>query len=198
MRVALVHDHLTQAGGAEKVLSVLAAMYPTAPVYTLVYDQRRFGRTLAERTVHTSFIQHLPGGVRRYQWFLPLMPWATEQHNLNEYDLVISSSSAFAKGVITNEKTLHVSYCHTPTRYLWSDTHEYVADLPYPKLVRALVPKLFVRLRLWDYAAAQRPDRLIANSETVRRRIAKFYRRESTVIYPPVDLSPFRSEEHTS
>ncbi|KKU49026.1 hypothetical protein A3E96_04995 [Candidatus Uhrbacteria bacterium RIFCSPHIGHO2_12_FULL_46_13] len=190
MRLALVHDYLTQTGGAEKVLSAFYQEFPEAPIYTLVYNPKRF-ISLGDRDVHTSFIQRLPGGIKHYQWFLPLMPWATERLDLRGYDIVLSSASAFAKGVVTGDHTLHICYCHTPTRYLWSDAHSYVEELPYPNVIKKMIPAILVRLRMWDFIAAQRPDILIANSENVRRRIGKYYRRDSKVLHPPVNIDSF-------
>ena len=195
MKLALVHDHLTQTGGAEKVLGSFHKEFPAAPIYTLVYNAERFSSLLANSDIRTSFIQRLPWGLKHYQWFLPLMPWATERHDLRGYDAVLSSASAFAKGVLTGDHTLHICYCHTPTRYLWSDAHSYVEELPYPFFVKKLIPALLVKLRMWDYLAAQRPDVMIANSATVRRRISKYYRRDSVVLYPPVNIEAFASSK---
>lgn len=193
MKIALVHDHLTQEGGAEKVLRALQEIWPHAPTYTLVYDERRVGSLFAGHEIRPSWLQHLPGAVRYNRLLLPWMPMATESYRLNEYDVVLSSSSAFSKGVITQATTLHLCYCHTPTRYLWTDTHEYVAELPYPRFIkRLLLPPLLSRLRQWDFLAAQRVDRYIANSKTVAGRIDKFYRRDSTVVHPPVATTQFR------
>ena len=195
MKLALVHDHLTQTGGAEKVLGSFHKEFPAAPIFTLVYNAERFSSLLANSDIRTSFIQRLPWGLKHYQWFLPLMPWATERHDLRGYDAVLSSASAFAKGVLTGDHTLHICYCHTPTRYLWSDAHSYVEELPYPFFVKKLIPALLVKLRMWDYLAAQRPDVMIANSATVRRRISKYYRRDSVVLYPPVNIEAFASSK---
>jgi len=195
MKIALVHDHLTQTGGAEKVLGSFHKEFPAAPIFTLVYNAERFSSLLANSDIRTSFIQRLPWGLKHYQWFLPLMPWATERHDLRGYDAVLSSASAFAKGVLTGDHTLHICYCHTPTRYLWSDAHSYVEELPYPFFVKKLIPALLVKLRMWDYLAAQRPDVMIANSATVRRRISKYYRRDSVVLYPPVNIEAFASSK---
>jgi glycosyltransferase involved in cell wall biosynthesis len=119
------------------------------------------------------------------------MPLATERHNLHDFDVVISSTSAFAKGVLTRPGTLHISYCHTPTRYLWTDTHEYIADLKYSRLIKTALPRIIHHLRLWDRMSVDRVDYFIANSDTVRQRIQKYYRRESDIIYPPVDTHRF-------
>jgi len=131
MKVALIHDHLAQDGGAEKVLKVLSEMFPDAPIYTLLYEQKQVNKYFKGRHIETSVIQKLPGGVRHYQWYLTFMPLAVEFFDLSDYDLVISDASAFAKGVITKPGCLHICYCHTPTRYLWSDTHQYINELKY-------------------------------------------------------------------
>src|SRR3989338_11363652 len=191
MRVALVHDYLVQDGGAERVLRVLHEMYPQAPLFTLFHRAKSMGRFFDARDIRTSFLQHMPFGARHYQWYLPLMPLAVERLPLHDYDVVISSSSAFAKGVITNPKSLHLCFCHTPTRYLWTESHSYVEELPYPSFVKALIPPLLARLRIWDRLAADRVDYFIANSHNVQARIKKNYRRPITVIYPPVEVEKF-------
>ncbi len=192
MKIALVHDYLTQDGGAERVLKVFQEIWPEAPIFVLFHDKSRAPSVFSGRNIHTSFLQKVPGAIRKYQWFLPFMPAATEHHNLSEFDVVLSSSSAFAKGVITRPNTLHICYCHTPTRYLWSDTHEYVAGLPYNRLVKWFVPFLLTQLRLWDRLTSERVDHFIANSKTVAHRIRKYYGRESLVMYPPVEARSFQ------
>jgi len=191
MKIALIHDHLTQAGGAEKVLQCLQEIFPSAPTYTLIYDSEKL-KLFKDKKIITSFLQKMPWVLKRYQMYLPLMPTATESYNLMDYDVVISSSSAFAKGVITRSNTLHLCYCHTPTRYLWSDTHRYVEELRYNKLVKKFIPLLLTRLRQWDRLAADRVDYFLASSNNVALRIKKYYRRESTVIYPPVETDKFK------
>lgn len=191
MKIALVHDYLIQDGGAERVLMALHEMYPEAPVYTLLHDRKRANPVFANWDIRTSFLQSVPGGLSRYQWLLPLMPTATESYNLSDYDLVISSSSAFAKGIVTRPETLHISYCHTPTRYLWTDSLSYVEELRAPKVIKGLLPPVLSYLRLWDRMAADRVGTFVANSETVADRIRKYYGRESAVIHPPVDVESF-------
>ncbi len=190
MRLALVHDYLSQDGGAERVLSAFHELWPAAPIFVLFHDKNKLSQ-FAEADVRESMIAKLPFGRTKYQWYLPLMPLATERHNLHEFDVVLSSTSAFAKGVLTRPETLHISYCHTPTRYLWTDTHEYIADLKYNLIIKAALPRLIHRLRLWDKMSADRVDHFIANSDTVRGRIAKYYRRDSDIIHPPVDTDKF-------
>jgi glycosyltransferase involved in cell wall biosynthesis len=194
-RIALVHDHLGQDGGAERVLAVLQELYPEAPTYTLVYNPARANSVFAGRDIRTSFLQRLPFGQNHYQWYLAWMPNAVERYDLTDYDLVISSSAMFARGVITLPQTLHVDYCHTPTRFLWSDTHRYVEELRYPRFVRALSPFLLTRLRQWDRLAADRVDVFFANSASVQRRIAKYYRRPSVIVHPPVDTANFSAAD---
>jgi len=192
MKVALIHDHLAQDGGAEKVLKVLAEMFPEAPIFTLLSDQNNVDKYFKNRHIETSIIQKLPGGVSHYQWYLLFMPMAVEFFDLREYDLVISDTSSFAKGVITAPDCLHICYCHTPTRYLWSDTHQYINELKYNKWFKKIISLVLNSIRLWDRAASDRVDLFIANSRTVQQRITKYYRRDSVVIYPPVETERFK------
>ncbi|MEK7620439.1 MAG: glycosyltransferase, partial [Patescibacteria group bacterium] len=168
----------------------LHGLWPDAPLYTLLFDPKSLP-AFAGRDIRTSFLERLPFGRRKYQWYLPLMPTATEHYDLSDYDVVLSSTSAFAKGVLTRENTLHICYCHTPTRYLWSDTHSYIEELRVPRIVKMMLPPLLSRLRMWDRQAADRVDVFIANSQTVRRRIQKYYGRDAAVIHPPVDTHRF-------
>ncbi|MEI7620453.1 MAG: glycosyltransferase [Candidatus Falkowbacteria bacterium] len=195
MKVALVHDHLAQDGGAEKVLQVFADMYSDAPIYTLLYEAENANKNYHGKKIETSVIQKLPGGVKHYQWYLPFMPLAVEFFDLREYDLVLSDTSSFAKGVITLPNTLHVCYCHTPTRYLWSDTHQYINELKYNKWMKKIISLILTQIRMWDRLAADRVDVFIANSKTVQKRITKYYRRDSVVIYPPVETERFSIAE---
>ncbi|MBI5465706.1 MAG: glycosyltransferase [Candidatus Kerfeldbacteria bacterium] len=192
MKVILAHDHLNQIGGAEKVLAAFHHLYPEAPVYTLLFDRSAVGDFFQGWDIHHSFLESLPGGRRLFKWYVWLMPTAVEQLDVTEADLVITSASALIKGVVVKPETTHICYCHTPTRYLWSDTHQYTSDLPQPKLVKRLLPFILTRLRTWDYLAAQRVDHFVANSNFVASRIRKYYRREAEVIYPPVDTARWR------
>ncbi len=187
MKVALVHDHLAQDGGAEKVLKVFADMFPDAPIYTLLYEPANADKYYKDRRIETSIIQKLPGGVKHYQWYMPFMPMAVEFFDLRKYDLVLSDTASFAKGVITSPEAKHICYCHTPTRYLWSDTHQYINELKYNKYFKKIISLVLNYIRLWDRQAADRVDKFIANSKTVEKRISKYYRRNSQVIYPPVE-----------
>ncbi|RJO59188.1 glycosyltransferase family 4 protein [Candidatus Parcubacteria bacterium] len=192
MRIALVHEYLNQLGGAERVLEALHELYPEAPVFTLVHDTRRVGETFRDWKIQSSIIERLPGGKRFYKWYLLAMPAAIESFNFNGFDVVISDASAFAKGIIVPPGTLHICYCHTPTRYLWSDAHTYPNEVRVPKLVKKLLPFALNYLRNWDRQAADRVDVFIANSKFVAQRIHKYYRREAEVIYPPVDTDKFQ------
>jgi glycosyltransferase involved in cell wall biosynthesis len=192
MKSALIHDYLAQEGGAEQVLKTFQEIWPEAPTFVLFYDRKKVSPIFREKDIRTSFLQHIPLAVKKYQWFLLLMPAATESYNLEEFEVVLSSSSAFAKGIITKPETLHLCYCHTPTRYLWSDTHRYLEELPYSRPIKLLLPLFLNRLRLVDRLMAERVDYFIANSETVAQRIKKYYNREpAIVIYPPVETQNF-------
>lgn len=195
MKVALIHDHLAQDGGAEKVLKIFAEMFPDAPIYTLLYEKKNADKYYRGRDIQTSIIQKMPGGVKHYQWYMPFMPMAVEFFDLTGYDVVLSDTSSFAKGVITSSHTLHICYCHTPTRYLWSDTHQYINELKYNKYFKKLISLVLNYIRIWDRLAADRVDKYIANSKFVANRINKYYKRDSTIIYPPVEIDQFSVAE---
>ncbi|MBU1160832.1 glycosyltransferase [Patescibacteria group bacterium] len=191
MKVALIHDHLAQDGGAEKVLKALAELFPNAPIYTLLYEKKHVNRYFKNRCIKTSIIQRLPFGIKYYQWYLPFMPIAVEFFDLTEYDLVISDASAFAKGVITSPHALHICYCHAPTRYLWDYTHKYITELQYNKYFKKIISLVLNYIRIWDRTAADRVDKYITNSKYVKEKIKKYYQHSSTVIYPPVEIDKF-------
>jgi glycosyltransferase involved in cell wall biosynthesis len=191
MRVALVHDYLNQYGGAERVLEAFCQIFPQAPIYTLLYDRERTGRAFEGRRIQTSFLQKIPLLKSHHRPFLMLMPLAIEQFDLSQYDLVLSDSASYAKGVITQPKTLHVCYCHTPIRYAWDDSHKYIEEFGYPGLVKKVIPVFMNYIRLWDEQAAQRVDKFIANSQFVAKRIKKYYHQDSKVIHPPVKTNLF-------
>lgn len=188
-RVALVHDYLLQDGGAERLLLTLQEIFPDAPTFTLFYDPNRAHPAFRNKKIYTSMLQRWPLTRKHEHWTLPFMPMAVEHLDLSGYDLVISSASSFAKGVIVAPETRHISYIHTPTRFLWHDRLGYVNDLPRPRVIKRILPFLLHRLRQWDRIASARPDVLVTNSETSRRRIARYYGREAIVIAPPVDVA---------
>jgi glycosyltransferase involved in cell wall biosynthesis len=184
MKVAIVHYWLVGMRGGEKVVEALCELYPEADIFTHAYRPDRISDVIRRHRVQTTFIGRLPFARTRYRSYLPLMPFALEQLDLTAYDLVISSESGPAKGVITRPGALHICYCHTPMRYVWSGYHSYRRRAnPF---VRMVMPPLLHRLRLWDAASAVRVDHFIANSQNVAERIWRYYRRDSTVIYPPV------------
>lgn len=190
MKVALVHDYLNQMGGAERVLLALHALYPDAPIYTSIYDPERVDPAFQRIEIRSSFMQRLPLVMKHHQSFLMLYPYAFERHDLREYDLILSSSSAFAKGIISRPDALHICYCHTPMRWVWS-YQDYIKRERLGPMARALLPFFIERLRLWDQVAARRVDHFIANSPIVAQRIATYYRSKAVVIPPPVDTSRY-------
>ncbi len=193
LRVAIVHDWLVVYAGAERVLEQMLNVFPQADLFAVVDflddDKRQFIRN---RPVTTTFIQRLPGAQKRYRHYLPLMPLAIEQLDLSGYDLVISSSAAVAKGVITGPDQLHLCMCYSPMRYAWDLTHQYLRELNLASGPRSWMARwLLHRMRIWDYRTANGVDEFIAISKFIARRIEKVYGRESTVIYPPVDIESF-------
>lgn len=191
MRVALVHDYLNQYGGAERVLERLHELYPAAPVFTSIYAADRMPDSYRAMDIRTSFMQRLPAVMSRHQAYLPLYPLVFENFDLSDYDVVISNSSAWAKSAITDPHTLHVCYCLTPMRWAWR-YHDYVNRERLGPFARALLPPLINYLRVWDATTAPRVDAFVAISRAVAGRIRKFYGREATIIYPPVDTAAFQ------
>jgi glycosyltransferase involved in cell wall biosynthesis len=193
MKTAIVHDWLVTYAGAERVLEQMLVLYPDADLHTLIDFMPEAERTfLGHRAIRTSFLQRLPGMRRGYRRFLPLMPLAIEQFDLSPYELVLSSSYAVAKGVLTSPDQLHVCYCHSPMRYAWDLQSQYLRYTGLDRGVRSWLARyLLHRMRLWDHRTANGVDEFIANSEFVAKRIRKFYRRDATVIHPPVDIETF-------
>lgn len=184
MKVALVYDRVNKWGGAEKLLLALHELFPEAPLYTSVYDPKK-APWADVFTIKTSFLQNFPFASSHHELFAILMPLAFESFSFDEYDLVISVTSEAAKGIIAKPKTLHICYCLTPTRYLWSGYEDYFRNGLFRKISQPFVSYL----RTWDKIAAQRPDTYIAISEEVQKRIKKYYGRGSMVVYPPVDTA---------
>jgi glycosyltransferase involved in cell wall biosynthesis len=189
-RVALVHDFLLDLRGAERVFAAICDAWPEADVYTAVYDPRGTEGRFADRSPQTSFLQRLRPTARTFRPLLPLYPLAIESLDLEEYDLVISSSSAWAHGVLVDPGAVHVCYCHNPFRYAWSEREATLAGAS--PLTRAPLRVLLNRWRQWDWIAAQRVDRYVANSELTAARVSRYLGRESTVLHPPVELGRFR------
>jgi glycosyltransferase involved in cell wall biosynthesis len=187
--VALVHDFLVDVRGAERVFSAICDVWPQADVFTAIYDEAGTEGRFAHRRIHTSFLQRLRPTARTFRTLLPLYPAAIESFDLSGYDLVVSSSSAWAHGVIVDESTLHVCYCYNPFRYAWSE-REATLDTS-GRFLRPALRWLFNRWRQWDWIAAQRVDEYVVISDLTRRRVRRYYGRESTVLHPPVETARF-------
>ena len=192
IRVALVHDWLTGRRGGEKMLEVLAELFPRAPIFTLFHFKGSQAEILETREIRTSFLQNLPFLRGKYRYYLPLFPLAVELFDLGGFDLVISTSHCVAKGAIPPPDALHISYVHSPVRYAWNQYFAYFSPPQLSFFSRRFIPPVIHRLRIWDESSAARVDHFVANSKNVARRIQKYYRREADVIYPPVDTEFFR------
>lgn len=193
MKAALVHEWLVTYAGSEKVLAEMCAVLPEAPVHTLVADIAALRNTpLQDRRIVQSGFARLPGAVKRYRTYLPLMPFAIEQFDLRDYDLIVSSSHAVAKGTLIGGNQVHVSYVHSPIRYAWDLYHQYLQESGLERGPKATLAKLILHyLRLWDTSTANRVDVFLANSQYVARRVWRTYRRPAHVVYPPVDVDRF-------
>ena len=189
-RVALVHDFLLDLRGAERVFLALCELWPDAPIFTPVYDEEGTEGRFAGRDVHTSFLQRTRPTARTFRALLPFYPAAIESFDLSDFDVVVSSSSAWAHAVLHDEEAVHVSYCHNPFRYAWNDRDATLAQRD--PVTRSMLRALFRRWRQWDWIAAQRVDRYVTNSKTTQQRIRAYFGRESTVVHPPVDTWRFR------
>ena len=197
-RVALVHDFLLDIRGGERVFLELCRLWPEADLYTALYDEEGTEGRFADRNVHTSYLQRLRPSARSFRALLPLYPSAIESLDLSGYDLVISSSSAWAHAVLCDERATHVTYCHNPFRYAWNDRERTLARRRDP-LSRVILRGLFRRWRQWDWIAAQRSDRFVANSRTTQARIQAYFGRASSIVHPPAEterFSPGRVESH--
>ncbi|MDO8529286.1 MAG: glycosyltransferase [bacterium] len=195
MRIALVHDYLVQYGGAERVLECFSELFPYAPIYTLVYDKKAMHGIFKEKDIRTSYLQKIPFASKQHRLFPPLMPSAIEQFDFSKYNIVLSDSSSYAKGIITGPDTLHICYMHTPMRYAWDDCQKYTADFGFPRFIKKFVPFVMNYIRLWDRISSDRVDKFIANSNFVRKRIKKYYEKEASVINPPVSVNDFYISE---
>ncbi len=194
MKIAFIHDFLLRQGGAERVLKTLMDMYPKAPVYTLLYDEKRMGETFPASRVRTSGLQKFPRFIPGiHKLLFPFMPGAVESFDLSEFDVVVSSSSAYAHGVITNLETRHICYYHSPMRYAWDYTHEYLKEQKMGLLGELIASQLLHKVRQWDFLASDRVDVALANSKTVQDRIRKYYRKDSTIVHPPVQVERFEA-----
>lgn len=194
-KIVIVHDFLTYFGGAEQVLRSLHNLYPKAPIYTLLYDEDKMRRYFPDAKIRTSFLNKLPQFFKkRKKYLFPFMPTAAETFDLRDFDIVISSSSSFAKGIITKPKTTHICYCHTPTRFLWDWHLNYLKENKIKGIKKILILPILHYMRMWDKSASERVDYFIANSKNTARRIKKFYGTKSEVIYPPCDIKKWSYE----
>ncbi|AGC49927.1 glycosyltransferase [Lawsonia intracellularis] len=190
MRIAIVHYWLIGMRGGEKVIESLCRLYPQADIFTHCVDKDQLSPLLKNKTIYTTFINSLPFATRYYKYYLPLMPLALEQLDLRGYDLIISSESGPAKGLIVHSSARHICYCHTPMRYLWDCYHTYLENKGI--VTRTIIRPIFHYLRMWDISSAVHPDIILANSHTVAQRVQRCWGRSASVIYPPVELDLFK------
>lgn len=188
MNIALVHDWITNVAGAERVLLQISDIYPEAPIHTSVFDGRK-ARPFLKKNVKTSYLQHIPFAKTKREVLIPLTPLAFEQFDLSSYDLVISSTTMAAKGILTKPGTVHICYCHTPSRYLWEPALDSRAQKGH---FSALRQNIMHKMRIWDKVAADRVDFFLANSKYIQKRIKKYYGRDSIVVYPSIDVEKFK------
>ncbi|MFA6598484.1 MAG: glycosyltransferase family 4 protein [Ignavibacteriaceae bacterium] len=196
-KTAIVHEWLVNYAGSERVVESFTNIWNDASIFTLVdfLTQQERDTIVKGKFPQTSFIQKLPFAKKHHRLYLPLFPLAIEQFDLSGYDVILSSAHAVAKGVITSSQQLHICYCHTPMRYAWDFTHQYLKESNLQKGVKAAIVKLFLHyLRIWDYSTANRVDYFVANSKYIARRIKKIYNKDADVIYPPVDTKLFPCE----
>lgn len=191
MKLVLVHDYLNQAGGAERVVENFHELYPGSPLYTSIYDKNNMPKIFSEMDVKVSFMQYLPGVMKHFKKYLPLFPLAFESFDLSKFEVILSSSSAWGKGVRIRKGQTHICYCHSPMRFAWM-YEDYMEKESYGWLIRKILPYVMKYLRAWDLRTNKGVDHFIANSETTRKRIKLYWNRDSIVIHPPVDTSFFK------
>jgi glycosyltransferase involved in cell wall biosynthesis len=196
IRVAIVHDYLNQMGGAERVVAVLHRMFPEAPIYTTIVDREKLVPELEQADIRTTWMQRIPGVLKRFKLFFWLYPFAVRSMKLDDYDLILSSSSAYAKGAKAAPGATHICYCHTPMRFAW-DFDTYMEGMRVPGLVKRIARLATAPLRSWDVAASSGVHHFIANSTVVRERIERHYSRSSSILYPPVDVRRFSVSRST-
>src|SRR3989338_5546212 len=192
MKIALAHEYLNQFGGAERVLQVLSEIFPNAPIYTLFYDPEATGRVFEGKEIRTSFLDRLPFIKKYHRLFPLLMPMAVEQFNFSDFDLVLSVSASFSKGIITKPGTRHICYCLTPPRFFLGDSQKFKKEIGYPNFVLKIIATFINYLRVWDREASFRVDKFWAISDFIRRRIKKYYLQDSDLIYSPVNVGKFK------
>ena len=194
MKVAIVYDYLVDTGGGERVVAVFHELYPKAPIYTSIYNPETTFICFREMDVRISFLQHITNSRHRYKWLLPLYPLAFKSFDLSEYDVVLSVSSAWAKGILASAKTVHINYCLTPMRFAWN-YDEYMKHENLPAFMKNIISLIIFPLRAWDTLASKRVDYFIAISKAIKKKIERIYGREATIIYPPIRCSDFAVNE---
>ncbi len=188
MKIAIVHDYLNQYGGAERVLETFLEIWPEADVYTLLYDRKQLSGPLKTRPVKVSFLNRFPFGRLYYEYLLPFYPIAVEKFDTREYNIIISSSTAWSKGTLTGLRTCHIAYCYNPMRFAWDS---FFSIINAKGLIAKALSAIISYLRLWDFASSKRPDKYFTISKFVKKRIKKYYHLESDIIYPPVNTEFF-------
>ncbi|MGG4105614.1 glycosyltransferase [Paenibacillus lautus] len=194
LKIAIVHDYLNQMGGAERVVAVLHKMFPEAPIYTTIVDRNKLLPELQDAVIHTTWMQRIPGILNKFKLYFWLYPFSIRSINVKSYDLILSSSSAYAKGVRKGRQSLHVCYCYTPMRFVW-DFDTYMESIQVPRLVKRFAKWLITPLKRWDKNNSEHVDRLIAISTIVKERIKQCYGVNAPIIFPPVEVSRFSVKE---
>jgi glycosyltransferase involved in cell wall biosynthesis len=191
LKIALVHDFVVRYGGAEKLLHSWAEIFPDAPIFTLIYNQKTMGDVFPIERIHSSYLQKYYSITKRYTWLLPFMSQAIESFDLSEYDIIISSSSAFSHGVLTHAHQKHISYIHSPMRWAWDYHFTFIKERKMGLIQKLLFQKIMSKIRIWDELTSSRPDVLLAASTEVQKRIQKYWRRKSDILFPFVDIQKF-------
>ncbi|MEC0207024.1 glycosyltransferase [Paenibacillus lautus] len=194
LKIAIVHDYLNQMGGAERVVAVLHKMFPEAPIYTTIVDRNKLLPELQDAVIHTTWMQRIPGILNKFKLYFWLYPFSIRSINVKSYDLILSSSSAYAKGVRKGRLSLHVCYCYTPMRFVW-DFDTYMESIQVPRFVKRIAKWLIYPLKRWDKNNSEHVDRLIAISTIVKERIKQCYGVNAPIIFPPVEVSRFSVKE---
>lgn len=192
MNIAIIHDYLNQFGGAERVVCALHEIFPDAPIFTSIYDKKRMPDIFKSMDIRTSFMQNLPLVMRKFRYYFWLYPYAFESFNLSDYDLIISSSSAYAKGVKKGKDAVHICYCYNPMRFVWR-YDDYIKKEALSPAIKKTLPLFLNRLKKWDLENSRQVDYFIAISKVVANRIRSIYNRESVIIYPPIETNLFDS-----
>ena len=193
MKIAIAHDYLIQMGGAERVVEVLHHLYPEAPIYTTVINKSRLLETLQGCEIHTTWLQKIPGVQKNFKSMLPLYPLAIRDFDFADFDIVLSSSSAFMKSIQVPKNTFHLCYCHTPMRFAW-DYDTYMEGQSKSNIMKSMLKLYMQKLKTWDKRTSQNVNQFIANSSVVKKRIQNYYQRDSDIIYPPINTNALKAQ----